>query len=181
MTVQSPEPHPFVSHLERLQEDRAALAALRRGLGQPAGYAPEMFPYVVPFVPAEAGPWREAVYYLIASLFGFYPVSTNSGNMGEHFARLRNKRDSDDIAVERRFNVLLAAHPDDLGGHLRQAVSLLRANEVPVNWQQLFLDAQAWGHPDPDRRVWVRKRWASAFWGRGASPAEGTEPTESDG
>ncbi len=97
--------------------------------------------------------------------------------MGDHFARLR-RPDVDDIAIERRFNVLLAAHPDDLGVHLRQAVSLLRSKEVPINWLQLFWDIQRWNHPV--ERARVRRRWARAFWGRPTPEAEMAAPTEGD-
>lgn len=34
--------HPYIIYLESLREDRAALAALRRGLGQPPGTVPDM-------------------------------------------------------------------------------------------------------------------------------------------
>ena len=67
----------------------------------------------------------------------------------------------DDTAIERRFVALLAAHPDDLALYLRQAISYLRSKEVPVNWQQLLVDLQAWSHPDQ----YVQKRWVRAFWG----------------
>jgi hypothetical protein len=39
----------FVAHLQRLGEDRAALAVLRQGLGQPPGTTPQMYPYVEPW------------------------------------------------------------------------------------------------------------------------------------
>jgi CRISPR system Cascade subunit CasB len=58
--------------------------------------------------------------------------------------------------------VLLAAHPDDLDFHLRQAVSFLKSRDVPVNWHQLLSDVLAWGHPER----YVQRRWARAFWGR---------------
>lgn len=180
MTTRSTEqPHPFIAHLEGLQDDRGALAALRRGLGRPAGHAPAMFPYVVPFVPPKASEWQEEVYYLIAALFGFHPVSTRAGNMGSHFAQLRRQK-SDSQAVERRFIALLAAHPDDLSIHLRQAVSLLKSEEVPVNWSQLLRDALSWNNPD--WRAGVRRRWATAFWGSPQAAALETpsEPTPED-
>jgi len=161
-TRSTEQPHPFITHLEGLQDDRGALAALRRGLGRPAGHAPTMFPYVVPFVPPKASEWQEEAYYLIAALFGFYPVSTRIGNMGSHFAQLRRQK-NDGQAVERRFIALLAAHPDDLNIHLRQAVGLLRSGEVPVNWSQLLRDTLSWNNPD--WRADVHRRWATAFWG----------------
>jgi CRISPR system Cascade subunit CasB len=81
--------------------------------------------------------------------------------MGRHFAKARD-REGDDTAIERRFTALLAAHPDDLDGYLRQAVSFLRSKEVPVDWHQLLTDVMAWGHPDR----YVQQQWARAFWGR---------------
>ena len=52
----------FITYLEELRdrEDRGALAALRRGLGQPPGSAVEMYRYVVPWLPARTTRRREA-------------------------------------------------------------------------------------------------------------------------
>lgn len=154
------EPNPFITFLEGLREDRGALAALRRGMGQPPGTVPAMYPYVVRFLPEQARPWQEKVYYLIAGLFAYHPQEGGAGNMGDHFARARLPG-GDDTAIERRFTALLAAHPDDLDGYLRQAISFLRSKEVPVNWHQLFADVQGWGWESRS----VQKRWAASFWG----------------
>ncbi len=161
MTAHTDE-HPFIAYLRSLTEGekRGALAALRRGLGRPPGSAPEMYPYVVPFLPHDPPPWQEHAYYLIASLFALHPLNCSTGNMGDHMAAAR-AGDSDD-ALERRFTALLAAHPDDLPHYLRQAISYLRSKEIPVHWGQLLADVQGWGHPD--RGDQVRKRWAAAFW-----------------
>lgn len=155
--------HPFIEHLEGLREDRGALAALRRGLGQPPGTAPAMFPYVERYLPAEVKPWQEHAYYLIAALFAYHPEPGGHGNVGHHFADVRRKNPGgDDTALERRFTALLAAHRDDLPFYLRQAVSFLKSKEVPINWSQLFRDIQRWGYESRS----VQKRWARAFWGR---------------
>ncbi len=155
------ETHPYVGFLEGLREDRAALAALRRGLGQPAGTVASMFRYVVPWLPADAKSWQERRYYLIASLFAYHPQAGGMGNMGDHFARTRTPQ-GDDTATERRFTALLDAHPEDLDVYLRQAVSLLRSKEVAVNWRQLFDDLRRWGYESRP----VQNAWARAFWGR---------------
>jgi CRISPR system Cascade subunit CasB len=94
--------------------------------------------------------------------------------MGAHFARARDPQ-SDNTAIERRFTVLLAAHPDDLNFYLRQAISFLRSKEVPVNWHQLLSDVLNWGHPDR----YVQHQWARAFWGR-PTPETQTETTEEE-
>lgn len=155
------ETHPFVTYLEGLRDNRAALAALRRGLGQSPGTVADMYRYVVPWLADDAPPWRETAYYLIAALFAYHPDPGGVGNVGRHFARTRAPQ-GDNTAIERRFTALLAAHPDDLNFYLRQAVSFLKSKEVPINWHQLLSDVLGWGHPDR----YVQQQWARAFWGR---------------
>lgn len=162
MTQPARETHPFVNYLYSLGEKQArgALAALRRGLGQPPGTVAEMYRYVVPWLPKDVSRGEEAVYYLVASLYAIHPKSTPHGNLGEHLARTR-KQEGDE-ALERRFTALLSAHADDLPDYLRQAVSFLKSKEEPINWDQLFRDLRNWDAPD--RRV--QKDWARAFWKR---------------
>lgn len=169
MTHES-ESNPFVTHLEALAEDRPALAALRRGLGQPPATTPEMHRYVLPWLPRGLYPRQEEAYYLVAALFGAHPQGTRTGNMGDHFARA-SRQSGNETAVERRFTNLLAAHPDDLPFHLRQAITFLRAQEVAVNWHQLLPDVQAWSHP----AGYVQRNWAHGFWGRRAEEEESAE------
>src|SRR4051794_31643365 len=56
---------------EKDRTNRAALAALRRGLGQTPGAAPEMFRYVREL--ARVSLDREKDAFLVASLFGWHP------------------------------------------------------------------------------------------------------------
>ena len=165
-----PKEHPFMTYLEGLREDRGALAALRRGLGQPPGTVASTYRYVVRWLPADAKPWQEAPYYLVSALYAYHPMAGGTGNVGDHFADARDPG-SDDTAIERRFTALLAAHRDDLDVYLRQAVSFLRSKEVAINWHQLLFDVQGWGHPDR----YVQKRWAQAFWGRASTDDQNTE------
>ena len=166
--------HPFVEYLESLRDrdDRGALAALRRGLGHPPGTVADTYRYVVPWLPDDTPPWRENAYYLVAALFAYHSDEGGTGNMGRHFARTRDPQ-GDSTAIERRFTILLSAHPDDLPFYLRQAISFLKSKDVPVNWHRLLSDVMAWGHPDYRDRV--QRNWARAFWGR---PAQETQTTE---
>ena len=159
--------YPFVTYLESKRNDRAALAALRRGLGHPRGTVADMYRYVVPWLPHESPPWQEDAYYRIAALFAYHPQEGGRGNMGNHFARTRDPQ-GDNTAIERRFTALLGAHPDDLGDYLRQAVSFLKSEEVPINWHQLLSDVMGWGHPER----YVQRRWARGFWGGAAEEKE---------
>jgi len=164
--------HSFVTYLESLSEDRGALASLRRGLGQPPGSVPDMFPYVIPRLPESvySGSWQENVYYLIASLFALHPESAGQGNLGDHFARTLDPNPDYNTAVERRFTALLTAHPQDMPSYLRQAISFLKSKEVAVNWHQLLWDTLSWNNPD--RAPAVKKRWAVQFW----RPKKESEP-----
>jgi CRISPR system Cascade subunit CasB len=163
---------PFITYLEGLREDRGALAALRRGLGQPPGDAREMYPYVVRWLPAETSRQREAAYFLVAALFAYHPDPGGNGNLGQTFHRTLEP-DGDNTATERRFTALLTAHQDDLPFYLRQAISYLASKDVSIDWHQLFTDVLAWGHP----AGYVQKQWARAFWGH-ATNQESTQGKE---
>ncbi len=148
--------HPFISFLEKHADDRAMLAALRRGLGKRPGDTPDMFPYVVPFV------WdkhREPDIYLIASLFALHPSSVATGNMGTHL-HTYTVAVKDDAATTRRFVQLLRLSRDALDVPLRQHISLLKSKEIGVNWNQLLNDLRHWDHPER----FVQKNWASFYW-----------------
>ncbi len=167
MTQVIHEPNPFIKYLLGLasNEDRGALAALRRGLGNPPGTTVEMFRFVEPFLQEKRSIQKENAYYLIAALFALHPKTTDTGNIGKHMAAIADENSRE--ALDRRFVALLSSHTDDLPRYLRQAISLLKSKDIPVNWNQLLRDLQGWGSPER----WVQKSWARAFWGRPASDA----------
>lgn len=149
----------FVSWLVRdVADDRAVRAALRRGLGLPPGYAPEMLLHMARQVQGMPE-WQERAAYTVASLFALHPLNTDMGNMGDHLRALRGKNDD---ALERRFTVLLAAHEEELDVYLRQAITMLKPKDVPVNWLQLFKDITAWNLTDAQART--RRNWANSFY-----------------
>lgn len=157
----------FITYLEGIRDSadqsraRAILATLRRGLGKEPWQEAEMLRYIVPWLPQEPNIWRERPYFLIASLFAFFPEEGGEGDMGKHFSAIRHSGQNPD-AIERRFTALLQCHSEDIPYHLRQAISLCKANRIPVNWHQLFQDVTSWGHPM--RRV--QRSWSRSFWGR---------------
>lgn len=180
MTTSTPVSRPthaerrFIEYLEGLaagERSRAALAALRRGLGRPPGEAVEMHRYVVKWLPRDAPQWQEDAYYLVASLFASHPMSWPSQpgevgptNLGASFARLLGNDGEE--SVERRFTAMLNCRGEDLHVHLRHAVSLLKSRDVAVDWARLLRDLQQWHWEDRP----VQRTWARAFWGyRGPS------------
>jgi len=195
-----PNPYPrdqhrdqrFVAHLEELvkREDRAALAALRRGLGKALGEAPEMYRYVVPWVGSNTPRWTEDAYYLVAALFAVHQQSWHAAegqsgatNLGTSLRFLQHKTESERKtesnhktemdSVERRLVAMLNSHRDDLPDHLRHSIGLLHSNDVLVDWLQLLRDIQSWGRPGNS----VQRAWARAFWRGREEEDTGAETT----
>jgi CRISPR system Cascade subunit CasB len=161
----------FIKHLEKLrdQEDRRALALLRRGLGREPGTVPEMYSFVVPWVPENR--YAEDAAFLVAPLFALHPQSGGQKTLGASFAHIPDASES----IEQRFTTLLNCHRDDLADHLRQAVSLLRSKEIPVNWRQLLQDVLGWDHESR----FVQRAWAREFW-RAVERSPDTDETKEE-
>jgi len=172
---------------------RAALAALRRGLGKAPGEAPEMFPYIIPALPTGLSTRNEQAYFLIASLFAWRPLewpytpgdphlnpSANPSanhSLGVSYRRLAEKTGSD--SVEKRFIALLNAHQDDLPAHLRHAVGLITAQEIPIDWTRLLYDVLWWNEPNRSSQLsWARGYWAASS---AATPSQSQTDTTDAG
>jgi CRISPR system Cascade subunit CasB len=151
----------FVNFLYELakEENRGALAALRRGLGKDPGTVFEMYPYVAPFLSPQDSSWCRSCYFVIASLFAYHPLPGGSGNLGTAMGLVYQKNDMRP-SIEQRFIALLNSHPDDLFDHLRYAVSLAKSEEIPINWQSLLHDIVYWN----SENRYVQRRWAASFW-----------------
>jgi len=161
----------FIGYLLSLakegQEDRGALADLRSGLGKKPSEMAHVHGHVVPYLPEES--YDDRWYYVTASLFGAFPEHRRGRSLGEAFRPLRQKSDS----MEARFVALLNAHCEDLDGHLRHVISLLKANDQPIDWFRLFEDLLQWDRPDGH----VQLRWARDFYKSDAGEAASTTTT----
>lgn len=161
---------------------RTAMAELRRGLQEFPHLAPYMHRYIAPFT-IYAGGWEKQTCYLVAALFARYhsgskePVYSDKGwvNMGAYFAEVvKHDKEAKD-SIERRFNALLTAHPQDLHYQLRQAIAFLHSKpeaNIAINWQKMYYDILAWG--DDEKRPQVQERWATQFWRYKANTEEKT-------
>ena len=162
----------FIGYLLHLakegEEDRGALADLRSGLGKEPGHMVRVHKHVVPYLPEKS--YDDRWYYVIATLFGSFPKHQAGRSLGAAFRPLKAKSDS----MEARFVALLNSHPDDLDDHLRHAVSLLKANEQPLDWFRLFDDLLQWDHPDGH----VQLKWARDFYK--SSPGQTDFSTETN-
>ena len=145
--------------------NRAALAALRRGLGQTPGAAPEMFRYLREL--AWVRPGRENDAFLVASLFAWHPLAWSSAegdgertrarwtqNFGNSLARLiaelnqnqRNRSSSappaapaDSDSEERPMSTMsttsTSSQPPQQPGVERRFASLLSADREDIDHQ----------------------------------------------
>lgn len=164
-------------------EQRTAMAELRRGLQEFPRLAPYMHRYLASFTLYKEG-WEKQSYYLVAALFARYhsgsrePVYSDRAwdNMGSYFAAVARLQEAGG-SIERRFNALLTAHPQDLHYHLRQVVAFLQGNTeivLPINWERMLRDILNWD--DDDRRARVQEAWATEFWRHKARTAEEDNP-----
>jgi CRISPR system Cascade subunit CasB len=175
MTVTNDVEKRFADALDDLvtHEDRATLAALRRGLGKDPGSVPEMHPFVLRRLPEGMGLRRENDFYLVASLFSIHRKGWAGGdprrptNLGASLALLRQRDGS--ASIERRFVAMLNAQREDLPHHLRNIISLLSSHEVHVDFAQLLRDLRWW---DAENRS-VQRHWARSFWDTGFRPNDG--------
>ncbi len=138
--------------------DRATMAALRSGLRHSDGVALEMMPFLSKFLPPQESK-RDARWFQVAALFALHPQNTRRETFAQAFRKLA---DAGSESVEKRFQLLLSCHGDDLFRHLTQCVGLLHAQNISLNWYQLLLDLSAGDWDDPRRTI--QMRWAREFY-----------------
>jgi CRISPR system Cascade subunit CasB len=155
------EINPFINYLCKLKDEdnRAALAHLRRGLGKPPGSEPQVYPYVVPWIQGKNQKESES-YFIIASLFALHPEHIETGNMGMTFRQIWNESDQSD-SIEKRFVQLLNSNREELPHRLRHAVSLAQSKGISINYNSLLLDVRWWDFNDSKR---TQQYWAKEFW-----------------
>lgn len=153
----------FISNLRQLEArddgaSRAGLAALRAGLRSDDGIAIEMMPHVAPYLD-EREQASDRWFFAVAALFALHPLDTTERlSLGNSFGRLRQNSDS----IEKRFQLLIASDEEDLFARLKQVISLLKAQGVPVNWYTLLSDLTINDWDDPERTLQLR--WARDFY-----------------
>jgi CRISPR system Cascade subunit CasB len=156
-------------------EKRGTLAALRRGLMLEEEQLYELYGQIPPNFLAGLRQGEERLYLMVAALFASHPEAIPAPaegerrvNLGESLRRLAAAKaapgtPSDELlpeALKRRLEATLNAPRDELFGHLRQLVSLLKTEEIPVDWAKLLYDIQGW---DLEWRP-VQWEWSRSFY-----------------
>lgn len=165
---ESPDPvYRFISRLERL--DTAGRARLKRNAGRTINESRNVFDVFFAIMPQTITRDQEKAetYFLVATLyaFGTRRDSLRPGNpprsLGASLRRIRGDGgDERRSSLDKRVEALLEADREQLPFRLRQIVSLLKANEVAVNWPQLLRDILWWESPLRS----VQRRWAEDFY-----------------
>lgn len=149
---EDPRVRRLVRHLDHLANSadkisasRAALAELRQAIKDPMRGAKHIVPYL-----GQKNQHDEEWFYRIASLFAMHRKHQSDVSLGTAFRRVSEKRGSD--SIEGRFLALLSASPDQLFDRLVGAVTLLKADEQPLDWCKLLDDARLWDRPGKRRQ-----------------------------
>lgn len=156
----------FVDHLKALgQTNRGAMAALRHSLAFEPGSYEKAYPYVERFASAEQSPrspWRLALY-LTAGLYARHSQNA-AQSFAAAFGELWRARDNSP-SVEKRFIALLGADAENVAEYLRQAISLLAAEDIGFDFVRLLDDLKYWLNAyAPEQRDRVRQQWARDFY-----------------
>ena len=170
MTATEAREYPIERVLARVATRSDVLAALRRGVGRPLDDAPSSWPYVMEA--AGGARSREDAAHVALGLFALHqqshaPSSMNQPGWGlgracRSLKQRRATKSSSEDGVARRFRAALSAESlTSLAVHLRGLVTLLRGEDIPLDFARLFWDLSAWR--DPQRRDKVALRWARDY------------------
>lgn len=170
MTMTAQPTYPIERVLDRVASKPEVLAALRRGVGRSLDEAPSAWPYVI----EAAGDirWREEAAHVTLGLFALHQQSKQPGSMNQKEWGLgracrtlkyrRSTRGSSEDGVERRFRAALSSDSlTSLAVHLRGLVTLLRGEDIPLDYSRLFWDLSSWRNVG--RRDRVALRWAREY------------------
>ncbi len=172
-TTETGPPSSIERVIHRVESDPAALAELRRGVGRSLEDSPDSWPYVAEIAGTKR--WREPAAHLAIGLFALHHQSRAPGSMNKEgwslgkacrvLAFRRKSSGASEDGVARRCQAALAAEtPEALGVHLRGLVTLLRGEEVPLDYKRLYSDLCSWLWPESRRRVclaWARDYFAT--------------------
>ncbi|WP_254878475.1 type I-E CRISPR-associated protein Cse2/CasB [Streptomyces sp. NA04227] len=160
------------------------LAALRSGLGHPAGSVMALWPYYATETDGELTSELIAEHGAL-TLYGLHqqgqrrPMHRRDMNLGAALRRLRDSEKFLDSALDRRVEAAATTTSvDALLYRLRGLVTQLRGQGVPLDYDQLVRDLRQW--PYAERRQWVRRRWGLAYYARGGQDGQGNQGGRGD-
>jgi len=162
----------LVKYYAQPDQKTTALSIIKRGIAFPPGEYTPQYKYILHLIPGEQ---YEFAGFLTATLFAFHPKNTYEKfyDFGTAMAKLKLQTGSE--SIENRFQSLLQARKEDVHYHFRHAVSLLAANDIPVNYAELMTALRFW--EDENNRI--QRQWAKSFW-KPVKPLEENEILNQD-
>ncbi|WP_322770232.1 type I-E CRISPR-associated protein Cse2/CasB [Frankia sp. Cr1] len=166
------------------------LAALRSGLGQPAGSVPAMWPFYTCVVDEKAaqrdeGSDEETAEHAALALFGLHqqsqqePMHRPKVGFGQALRALRLSDRFSENAVDARVQAAATATSvPALLYRLRGLITQLRTIHQPLDYDLLMEDIKYWHYVESRQRV--RRAWGLRYyvWGQAASDgSEGKDTT----
>lgn len=157
-------------------ENRAALASLRRGLGEPPGSVTDMYA-AMPQLVFSLSQSRKHAVFIVGALFGLN-WQAPAIDRGEPFPKALKVTERSE-SYEKRIQALLRSDFESLPTYLRHAVAYIKSKRdvrgaaIPVDWAQLIRDIARWEHPDR----YVQQQWAEAWWGTRNDRTQPDEPS----
>ena len=158
-------------------EARAAMARLRRGIGHAPGELPELWGTFLLKMPEELlGHGRETskaewAIYTALTMFALHqqgksrteqPMHVHGVSLGTAARGLVKDESEDRERIARRFYpVAMAEDMTELAVHLRSLVSLLRSENLALDYARLAADLYFFQIPDAADRV--KLRWGEDF------------------
>lgn len=156
----------LLEFLNRKSEDRGVMADLRCALVE--GKRHRAWPYLG-CVGGIGDKYSERAVQTIAGLYATHPKVIHEGDFGVMCRKLlgdeeRKKLDTAEGVgpITRRFQHLLAAEGEEIFDRIVRFVLRAKAEEIPVNYVELFEKLVYWQWPDSADRV--RADWARSFW-----------------
>ncbi|ASO22339.1 CRISPR system Cascade subunit CasA [Actinoalloteichus hoggarensis] len=166
------------------------LAAMRSGLGRPAGSVPSLWRFYtrpvdeVRALHGEVSDEQNAEHVAL-TLYGLHqqghsdPMHKPGVRLGRALRRLRESGHVGEDALDRRVAAAASATSvESLAYRLRGLFDLLRGQAVPLDYSLLGTDLYEWH--SPARRDHVRRRWGAAYfdWGRSGDGRGGQDEPE---
>lgn len=154
----------LLKFLRSRQEDRGFMANLRCALVESKRH--RAWPYVANFG-GIGEQHRNKVVQTVAGLYATHSEETHEGNFGATCRKLLSDDERKMLnqaegigPLSRRFQHLLAADGDEIFDRVVRLVLRAKAQDIPVNYEQLYKDLLDWEY----RTDRVRVRWAQSFW-----------------
>ena len=145
----------LIERLQKLKDDRGAMAALRQGLNKRTCW--RTWPYIPEYLSNDR--MRE-IAQTVAAAFAYHPEARQTGNIGTTCRELvaGGERSTFDARFQR---LLMAQSVPEVCRHLRHIILAAARSNASLEFNQLFEDLKYW----PGQRV--RIRWASEYYKKG--------------